>query len=280
MALLTLVTGLGLLLTACGTAVASSTTHNPTTSVTTVPSTAPPPTAAATPHAPPRAEVLLALGDSVPAGNACGCETYVSLIAAQMASRTGISITARNDAVSGLDSAGLLASLGIGSPTAADVARANVVIITIGANDFSVPPDGARCGAATSCYSSGLAALAANVSATITRIRAIRPGPPATVVLTGYWNVWQDGTVAAQMGARFVQLSRAITSATNDVLRQVARSHGVRYVDLVQPFLGPRGDADDTNLLAPDGDHPDATGHQVIAAAILQAVPSLLQRPA
>jgi lysophospholipase L1-like esterase len=214
---------------------------------------------------------------------ACGCTPYVSLIAEQMTHSTGIRVTAVNDAVSGSNSTGLLASLRAASTTASDAARADVVIVTIGANDFTVPSAGAAsCVTATSCYQTGLMTLDANITATIAQLRALRQArqlPPATIVVTGYWNVWQDGAVAAQMGSDFVRLSRAITSATNDVLSQAARAQGVWYVDLVRPFLGADEDDDDTSLLAPDGDHPDAEGHQLIATAILQAVPSLLQRP-
>lgn len=72
-------------------------------------------------------------------------------------------------------------------------------------------------------------------------------------------------------------LNRAAIAAANSVLQQVATTQGVWYVDLVAPFLGPDDDEEDTPLLAPDGNHPNAAGHQLIAATILHAVPSVLR---
>jgi lysophospholipase L1-like esterase len=38
-------------------------------------------------------------------------------------------------------------------------------------------------------------------------------------------------------------------------------------------FKGANGRTDPTSLLAPDGDHPNALGHRLIAQALLGALP-------
>ena len=43
------------------------------------------------------------------------------------------------------------------------------------------------------------------------------------------------------------------------------------YVDLYAPFKGADGSADPTDVLAADGDHPNAAGHEIIAQALLRA---------
>jgi lysophospholipase L1-like esterase len=108
------------------------------------------------------------------------------------------------------------------------------------------------------------------VSAILQRIDVLRGGRPTTVVVTGYWNVWQDGAVGRGMGADFVQVSRAVTGMVNQGLQRAATGNGALYVDLAKAFTaaGP----DDTGLLAADGDHPNAAGHQLIADVVARAV--------
>jgi lysophospholipase L1-like esterase len=49
------------------------------------------------------------------------------------------------------------------------------------------------------------------------------------------------------------------------------------YVDLRAIFKGPDYDSDETPYLASDGDHPNAAGHQKIAAAVVDLVSQTLQ---
>jgi len=60
-----------------------------------------------------------------------------------------------------------------------------------------------------------------------------------------------------------------LTLAVNDVLRDRAYEDGATYVDLRTPFRGPDGTGNPSDLLARDGDHPNAAGHLLIAKALL-----------
>jgi lysophospholipase L1-like esterase len=198
---------------------------------------------------------------------------FVPRLAQQLAVDTGQPVTAINDAAGGEDSGDLLAALTRPTRTARDVSTANIVTITIGANDVSYASHASgTCGGSdgTACYRSEMQAMISNVSAILSRIRVLRGGRPTTVLVTGYWNVWQDGQVANGMGAEFVEVSHTVTSMVNQGLQQAATSHGALYVDLAKAFTaaGP----DDTGLLAADGDHPNAAGHQLIADVLTQAV--------
>ena len=44
---------------------------------------------------------------------------------------------------------------------------------------------------------------------------------------------------------------------------------GAHYVDLFRPFE--QSGRDVTSLMAPDGDHPNAAGHELIARTLLDA---------
>jgi lysophospholipase L1-like esterase len=62
-----------------------------------------------------------------------------------------------------------------------------------------------------------------------------------------------------------------LTRAANDQIATAARAEGAGYVDLYTAFKGERAERNPTTLLATDGDHPNAAGHRVIAAALLSA---------
>jgi lysophospholipase L1-like esterase len=205
---------------------------------------------------------LLVLGDSVAAASACGCPG----LGADLAART--SAVLDNAARPGLTSAGLLAQVN-GAAMAPVLRAADLVTITIGANDFNSELASDESCATLSCYAPALQQMTADVNAVTAQIAALtRPG--TTVVLTGYWNVFLDGAVGAQRGSTYVAISDALTRQVNAALAQVAQGSHDLFADLYTPFKGD-GSADDTHLLAPDGDHPNAAGHRLIAAAIANA---------
>jgi lysophospholipase L1-like esterase len=182
-------------------------------------------------------------------------------------------VSVDNRAVNGEDTAGLISQLQ--SPDVASaVRRADVILVTIGANDFGDHHDqvvSGRCESGDSdCVSDELGTMRANLTSVLARIRALRQGTPSTVLVTGYWNVFEDGDVARRaFGASGLQASLQLTRRANAAIQSVATSAGARYVDLLAPFQ--QAGQNITTLLASDGDHPDAAGHQLIARALLAA---------
>ena len=57
------------------------------------------------------------------------------------------------------------------------------------------------------------------------------------------------------------------------VIRDVAAQTGSTYVDLRAAFKGPDHAYDETQYLASDGIHPNAGGHEKIAAALAEVAP-------
>jgi len=211
---------------------------------------------------------VVGLGDSVPAGSACGCTDYVNLLAHGL----GVDVSSTNLAVPGQTSSGLLDQLSAADVRAA-VANADVVVVTIGANDVEAD-DPSTCGSGqdgASCYSSELSGLSQNLDRVVSAVVSItRPG--ARVLLTGYWNVFLDGAVARAHGADYVRMADAVTREVNSRISSAATANGAVFVDLFTPFRGADGSKDCTELLAPDGDHPDAAGHALIAQTLLAAL--------
>jgi lysophospholipase L1-like esterase len=207
---------------------------------------------------------VVALGDSVTAGGACDCEAFVDLLAVNAQAALGRDVSSINDGENGLTAADLDAQLGSDDSIVADVAKADFVVVAIGAND--VTPlrdryDGGGCPA--SCIGPVVAQAVAHTRSLLTRVEGI--APHARIAVTSYWNDFPDGQAEPDPKAR--AWTDQVTRALNTGLQQASRAAGSAYVDLYAPFKGD-GSVDPTPLLAADGDHPNPQGHAVIAAAL------------
>jgi lysophospholipase L1-like esterase len=215
---------------------------------------------------------VVGLGDSVPAGSACGCTSYISLAGREQAAQQGMTADVSNLAKGGLTTPDVLAQLK-DSSVRRKIAAADLVIITIGANDFDTDSvASASCGGpGLDCFQSTLKQQKSQLEDVFSEVGALTD---ATVEVTGYWNVFLDGDVAAARGADYVRNSIALTRAENAQIAAAAQQNGATYVDIFTPFKGASGAKNDTSLLAADGDHPDAAGHRKIAEALESALVS------
>jgi acyl-CoA thioesterase-1 len=84
--------------------------------------------------------------------------------------------------------------------------------------------------------------------------------------------VMRDGQVGLRSYGPWGE-SKAVQATTyaDQGLARAASATGATLVSTYAAFKGSRGTADPTSLLAADGDHPNARGHAVIAAAFLRA---------
>ncbi|WP_144009651.1 SGNH/GDSL hydrolase family protein [Enemella evansiae] len=206
-----------------------------------------------------RTETVVGLGDSVTSGFAAD-ESYVEDLASSLTS-SDTAARADNYGVAGLTTTGLLAQLALPG-VRASLADADVVVITIGANDFTVLD------ADSAALPAQLAALRADVGQILTEVQAYAPG--ARVVLTGYWNAFTDASISGADQA-YTDAAMGLTRQLNDELQQAAAEAGVEYVDLIAAFDA--ASTDWATLLADDGDHPNDAGHRAIAAAVRATLP-------
>lgn len=230
--------------------------------------------AAATPSVPGQI-VVVGLGDSVTSGAACDCTPFTQLYAAQLPKHDGGPAVAVNLGENGQTSAGLLKELSGNDHITDQVRAAGTVLLTIGANDltpqFQAYED-EGCDAA--CYQPAVDADGRRITQIIQRIKQLRGGAHTLILVTGYWNVFPDGTPGEEDGGRaYLAWSNQITQALNRQIEAATDATHVIYVDIYAPFKG-NGSHDPTSLLAPDGDHPNAAGHKAIAAMLLAATPS------
>jgi lysophospholipase L1-like esterase len=232
--------------------------------------TADSPTASASPAEPYR---VVGLGDSIPAGSACGCTSYVTLVGQSLAATTGRTASIDNLARGGATTDDVADQLAW-SDVRAEISDADLVIVTIGANDFDADivasPDCAPA-SGLACYQRTLAQQRSTLATVLAQIRQLQAAARGRLLVTGYWNVFLDGEVGRGQGAAYVTNSDALTVADNALIASVSAAGGATYVDVYTPFKG-SGSVDDTALLAADGDHPDAAGHRLIAEALLGAL--------
>jgi lysophospholipase L1-like esterase len=218
---------------------------------------------------------VVGVGDSVTAGSNCACKAYVELYAADLAAERDLKTSAINMGVSsGGTSPQLLRSLTQPGAFRDQVAGADILLVTIGANDlYALVGTWHSGGCASSCYSPLIHSVGDNIELIVSAARAARPKHPATVLVTNYWNVFQDGDVGtAQNGVPFEIWSDILTRAENAQICDSAQRAGATCVDLYRPFKGD-GSKNPTSLLAADGDHPNAAGHQLIASTVLAKTP-------
>jgi len=215
---------------------------------------------------------VVGIGDSVTSGSRCDCEPFVGLYARALASARGVTTSSVNLGVSGSTSSELLRSLTQPGSFRDTVSAADVLLITIGANDLG-PLESKQPGCGATCYSPLIESVGQNIELIIAAARAAQPLHPPTILATNYWNVFQDGDVGtAENGMAFQTWSDRLTRAESARVCQGVQQAGAICVDLYGPFKGD-GSKNPTSLLAPDGDHPNSEGHRLIASTLLANTP-------
>ena len=217
---------------------------------------------------------IVALGDSVPAGTACGCIPYPELSGARLSVPGGRSVTVTNDAVGGTTTVDVLHEVTADHSVINALHRATAAEIEIGANDIQYSK---KCRTDVSCYSPAVPHMERNLDAIVHRVRQLLAGGPDIVVLLDYWSVWLGGQYAQERGPAYVAAADSVTDEVDKAIKAVAVQTGSAYVDLRLAFKGPSYSYDETRYLASDGDHPNSAGHQRIAAAVVTAIEGRLR---
>jgi lysophospholipase L1-like esterase len=227
--------------------------------------------ASSAPHDTPGPLTLVGLGDSVPSADTCGCSGYVEQVGSRLGPLTRRTWLVHNDATGGWTTADVEADL-TSATTHAHLAGADLVLVEVGANDFNldrVDDQGCFPASGSACWASTIAGLRDGLTRIIAGIRSVDHRPDLRIALLGYWNVTVDGSVGRALGEDFVLGSDELTRLVNTTVQQVAAATGTVYVDAYTPLKGPAGTRDPTQDLLDDGDHPNASGHTLLTAAVV-----------
>ena len=219
---------------------------------------------------------LVGFGDSVLAGAGCSCDDYLTQAANRLRDASGLHVSTTNLGVNGETAADLLHDLRTDTKAIAAIKQADVVVLTIGANDLQDSLDTwDEKGCDKACYEPEIDSMAQRLGASLAIIdEAKKPG--AAVLVTTYWNVYLDGDVGEhEYGAGYLSWSDQVTKDANSAICQAAKDGQATCVDLYHPFKG-NGDDDPTKLLADDGDHANARGTATISRVVETAVAQAL----
>lgn len=221
--------------------------------------------------------LIVALGDSVPAGTACNCTPYPQLSASGLSVPGVREVAADNRAVGGYTTDDVLGQLTHDAAVIEAVKKSDAIEVQVGANDVG---HSSKCGTSVACYAPAIPPMEQNLRAIVRRIDELTAGHALLLVLLDYWSVWLGGKYAKAQGEAYVTAAESVTDDVDAVIKKVAAQTGSAYVDLRAAFKGPDYRYDETHYLAGDGDHPNAAGHQEIAAAVDQVVRAELHLPA
>ncbi|MEV4701849.1 SGNH/GDSL hydrolase family protein [Actinoplanes sp. NPDC049316] len=210
----------------------------------------------------PGTPVVVTLGDSVPAGTACGCTPFPDLYARMLSPHA----RSLNLAQPGYTVGDVEDQLG-DDRVRDNLGSATVVLVMAGANDMAgVFGDG------DDAFPPAAEKVRTAMATILTAVHQAHAAPIRIVVL-GYWNVVKDGPVGlAAYGPDGVRSAQRATRYGNDALRAAAEQSGDVYLTTT-PAIEEEGSGG-AGRLAPDGDHPNASGHEAIAAAIYAAAPT------
>ena len=211
----------------------------------------------------------MALGDSVPHGSACVCTPYPELTGVDLAAPPERRVTVANDAVGGYTTKDVLTQLQSDAAVVDRVRTSDVVELEVGANDVAYS---ASCGTSVACYEPTIPLVQKDLTDIVARIHELTAGRQVLVVLLDYWSVWLGGQYAAARGDAYVTAAANVTDQVNTAIKTTASTTNSTYVDLRTAFKGPDHTYDETHYLAPDGDHPNAAGHQQIASATVTVI--------
>jgi acyl-CoA thioesterase-1 len=223
---------------------------------------------------------LVALGDSLAQARPAecpGCIGYPALYGRAVHKATGMRVVVINRATPSIDSAQLLAQLHGDSSLRAELAKADIITVTIGHNDTPWVSDDDPCDGSQShdhanwskytraCVATTAQRLRRNLGQVLGELAKLRAGQPTAVRVTNFYNDNMKDPLADPGGDA---ASKYVVDTYSTVICTVARAHRAACADIYHAFNGAHGTRFDGHYVAADHVHPSAAGQQLIARVL------------
>lgn len=200
-----------------------------------------------TPAAPSAASIdYLAFGDSWPHGAHCPCTPFPVLIAEGLEAELGAPVGYVDETTNGGTSADLLADMQSNTSVRDEIAEAELIVVSTGANDMEPAMQAYgrdECGGADEldCFRVIADAWRANFNGMLAAINELRAGKPiAVMLLTNANEFLADPNLLRAFGPDFgLTGGAAITAMHHDALCEAAATHGATCIDLRPVLNGP-----------------------------------------
>jgi hypothetical protein len=226
---------------------------------------------------------LVAVGDSIPYNSSedCpGCTGSVDRYATAITKATGHPVTVQNlSQHNGLQTDSLLEELKTDTTRREALANADIIIVSIGANDTAYrdnvddPCDGpSGANPDWSKFNTTCAAAAAEIfrpkfEGVYAQIVALRAGKPTIFRTINVYNEWIT-LPGGYVTPKDMKASRVVLDAWNAMICKAAQANGFTCADIYHAFNGPDGLKPALDLLANDHSHPSDKGNDVIARVL------------
>lgn len=214
--------------------------------------------------------LVVALGDSYPSGDGGGGNWhrgYPEMSAAALSTASRPLVT-RNWAQSGVTTDFVLQTFNSRADLRSQVAVADYVIITIGANDVLYKHEDPRAAARSTAGQAADIDLAnRKVDSILGTVSRLRRGNVKNVVVVDYNTVYRQGSAATWAGPDYARGSDNITRHLNAGMMNNCLRRGMTCVDAFWAFRG----SNVQQLVTPDGTHPSTLGHRVYANKVIAA---------
>jgi lysophospholipase L1-like esterase len=228
---------------------------------------------------------LVAVGDSIPyGGQDCQCPGFPILFGAWIQTTLGVEVDVQNLSQHDNNTASRMAVELPNKPAVLEALRsADIITLTIGHNDTPWNSIDDACDAdhgffdgnakaswkalVGPCLKTEVDRYRRNLTSILDQIVALRAGRPTAIRFTTQYSDISDvpGGDPPCCPPEAITVFATVKDAFNKAACEIVETHGAICIDVYHAFNGPKGTDPPGPLLAPDGTHPSAAGHEKIA---------------